>query len=491
MLASFFKKYAVVIAFIMSAVLVVYASLTQSIWLDEGLTMQFASESVGENIYRSMTTDLHPPLYYLFLKVFSVLGEPKILILIYRAVSLAWFLLAAYCLYRYARGWKDGTGRVAAVLFLFSPFALHYASEIRSVMFVICLSMIQFAAFDTLCAGNREKKWIVAYVASSIIGLYAFYPIGFLLVAEYAYIAWFKRTLLKQFFLMGSTMVLAYLPWMFAALIQRIGETPGHFLSIPWWQIPAVMFLGFSGGRVPITDVNHIHAYWPTALIGIGAALNFAGLWFVLRNRMASATESIRRILFVFLVVVALCLGISIFAMSIFDPRYYAQIFPLFILLSATAFVSWRVYAPRFARVVLLSLIISYVAAIALYLFNPLYGREHWAEVVLQVEAELMPGDAVVFIGRSVPPPPYTVYQTKETDLVGTYPDDLNNTDDYARIEAHLSSQLADNPRIWYSQFLAWQKDPEGRIRSIIEQEYEYKKTVGFFKVMFDLYEQK
>ena len=45
--------------------------------------------------------------------------------------------------------------------------------------------------------------------------------------------------------------------------------------------------------------------------------------------------------------------------------------------------------------------------------------------------------------------------------------------------------------RVWFSQFLESQRDSTGKVRKHIESKYKYVKTIGFFKVKFDLYEKK
>jgi hypothetical protein len=360
-------------------------------------------------------------------------------------------------------------------------------------MLVIFVGLVQFIAFNRFCETIETKevrKTALWFVLMSIISVYLFYPFIFTLIGEGIYIVLFQREKIKYFFVSGLAILATYIPWMYLVIFKRIGDAPGHFLKVPWWQIPAVIWVGFSGGRVSITDVNHLHWYWPTISVGLVYVLNFVGLYWWFKNKN-NRPKFVGRIWCIAVSVVVICLAISYFRFSIFDPRYYTQIFPLFILLLIVS--NWYIYkfCKPYWRIATGLLCTAHCLCLFLYLFNPWYVREPWKQVVPQLESELQAKDAVVFIGSHQPPPTYTPYQKKNIEIISTYFDGLTNLSDYPAIEQYITTALQDNDRVWYSQFLEWQKDPEHHIRQMIEKDFLYKKTIGFFKVQFDLYERK
>lgn len=470
--------------------LVLYISFHQSVWLDEGLSIEFSRRTVSELLKVSMRGDLHPPLYNLFLHFSGLIISKNIWW--YRFWSGVSYIAAAIILLRSIQEKITSTKHqlIAMSLFLLSPFAVYYASEARMYMSIILVTLIQFIAFDKLCAGKGDvKKNTLVYTISSVIGTYLFYPILFSLIGQFIYIVIFARDQFKKLFWPWVIITVAYLPWIFLVLIHRLNENPGHFLQIPWWQIPAIIFVGFSGGRVAVTDLHHVHDYWPSILVSLVNALNFIGLWRLVKEKK-NHSELIRLATLI-IVPIIICLLVSMFRFSIFDPRYYTEVFPLFIILLIWSVEALYKVKPRFAQITSIALIAVNLLFLGLYLFNPWYEREPWKKVVPVVEAQMGSTDAMVFIGFDQPPPTYALYQTKPLLIVSTYPKYLTDIEDYAMIEKHLTDQLQGATRVWYSSFLEWQKDPEHKIRKILEKDFVYVKTVGFFKVEFDLYDRK
>ena len=473
--------------------LVLFISVKQSIWLDESLSIDFSRQGIKDIFYISMAADLHPPLYNLFLHYSGeVFGKE---IWSYRLWSAIFYILTAAVLFNYLK-YRDrlkdfkNNSYLFVSLFLLSPFAVYYASEARSYMLTILISLVQFIAFDKIFDESQNyKKQIFAYTSMSIIGIYVFYPIIFLLAAEFFYVILYKRNYFKKFIFSWILIFVSYLPWIYLVILNRIGEQPSHFLPIPWWQIPAIIFIGFSGGRVAVTDVNHTHDYWPTILISGIYALNFIGFFFWLKDKQDR--DYFLRIIFIFFGPILISLLISFLRFPVFDPRYYAEVFPLFILILIFSSIYLSRYSIKMWKNFISFLIFVNILFLGLYGLNANYQREHWKSVVVELEKELQSGDKIVFIGHKQPPPSYSSYQTKSVEIVSTYPDDLKDVQDYNAIEKTLRNKLEDAERILYSQFLEWQKDPEHKIRGMVEDEFEYIKTIGFFKVKFDLYERK
>jgi hypothetical protein len=410
----------------------------------------------------------------------------------FRFWSALAYAISAFLFYSYCKTKNNIFSKkeaiIAVLVFLFSPFALYYASEARPYALIILVSLLQFILFEKVCETD-DKKIMLYYGGVSIVGVYLFYPLIFSLVGHFLYIVFVKRSCFKKFILPWAAIFIVYVPWMYLTVIHRISTVPGHFLAIPWWQIPAIIFVGFSGGRVAITDLNHVHRYWPTILISIVYAVQFIGVlfwWKKDENR-----EYLIRLLYMVGAPLAICLFISIFRFSIFDPRYYTEIFFIFILFITLSNKYFFGRYPGLWKYLVGSLIAVNLLFFTLYVGNPWFMREPWNQVVTALEKELQPEDVEVYIGFLQPPPTYTIYQKKNVKIISTYTDALLSLDDYAAIEKHLSEEIGSAKRIWFSSFLEWQKDPEHKIRAIIEKKFRYIKTIGFFKVKYDLYERK
>ncbi len=488
-----FWQYAIAFSFF---VLAVYVSLQQSVWLDEGLTILFSHYSIPQ-IMQLAQGDLHPPLYNLFLHALvAPWGSP---IFMYRAWSIIFYVLSSFLFAAVVKKkfsspvLNKKSYLVGFVLFLSSPFALYYATEVRSYMAVVLIALVRFWYFDELSASessfSTKKFQKIGYTLSSVVALYLFYPFIFSLIAEACYLFFIQRKKILSFLTPWTVIILAYLPWIGAVLLHRLAEKPGHFLAIPWWQIPAIVFVGFTGGRVAITDLNHLHHYWPTILnAGLYFAVLFSAVYYWFKQRKRDVW--VEKVFFLFLGPFSISLFISVIRFPVFDPRYYAEIFPFFLLIVTSAVISLAEQKKRLQSIALFALMVAHISILLLFVCDPWYAREPWKYVVPELEAESRPNDAVVFIGYNQPPPTFSLYSRGRIDVVSTYPVGVL-PEDYSVIAEYLKTALNGREYIWYSQFLEWQKDPEKKIRALIERDFVYRKTIGFFKVKFDLYERR
>ncbi|MBP6855997.1 MAG: hypothetical protein KBC26_03475 [Candidatus Pacebacteria bacterium] len=483
------RENAIAVAIIVCATaLVLGVSATQSIWLDEGLSISFSQKSVGETIRISALSDLHPPLYNMWLHFSGiVLGAH---VFAYRFWSALAFLCFGFILWEFFR--YKGIDKKSALwylaLSLSGPFVLYYASESRSYMAVMVVALLNIIAFDRLIDGRGAgKKHGIVYVATTIVGAYLFYPMLFLNVAQLVYVFIARRAHVARWILYWSIATLAYAPWLISTVLARLGERPGHFLPIPWWQIPAIIGVGFAGGRVAITDINHVHYYWPTALAVGVYALALLG---ITQWRKIKEKDHVKRIIGICAITIAVCLVISYARFPIFDPRYYAEIFPLFIIILIWSLEAYKDISRAWWRVCIVIILVSHVTLGALYLTHPLFKREQWKVIVPRIEQDMGVTDAVVFIGPYSIPPTYTTYQKKNVKLIETHPRTISAFNNYQEVEQHLERELKGIDRLWYSSFLEWQKDPQHIIRALMEKHFRYVKTVGIFKVSFDLYDR-
>jgi len=110
-------------------------ALNQSFWLDEATTARVVERFGLLDILKLYSpTDFHPPFYYLFMKIWSmVFGVSELAM---RAPSVIFSLGTGYILYLIG-GKKYGFW--AAVFFLFNPLIVYYSQEARMYLMVTFL----------------------------------------------------------------------------------------------------------------------------------------------------------------------------------------------------------------------------------------------------------------------------------------------------------------------------------------------------------------
>jgi len=213
-LNSKFARYWAII--LVAAVLVYAAGISHdSIWYDEAYSAIMTEYSMGEIISLS-STDNHPPLYYMLLRMVRVVLGTSTWAL--RALSV----VGAVALVGLGAGpvrriFGNKTGLIFSAVTLFTPDILTYAHEARSYTLAI-FTVTAGALYGYLAVRNgRWTDWIlfgITTLAASYLHIYgliaAFYTYLFLLI----WILGKKRGLLKPYLITGGVVMLGIIPWL-------------------------------------------------------------------------------------------------------------------------------------------------------------------------------------------------------------------------------------------------------------------------------------
>ncbi|MEK7634222.1 MAG: glycosyltransferase family 39 protein [Patescibacteria group bacterium] len=142
--------------------------LNQSLWLDEAVTANVVRNFRFSQIVSGFSpTDFHPPLYYLFMKLWTnVFGYSEIAL---RMPSVIFSLLTGYVVYLIAGIW-------GAVLFLFNPLIVYYSQEARMYMMTTFLLTVALYYF-------LKNKNVILFNLFIFLSLLTFYGSIFLITA--------------------------------------------------------------------------------------------------------------------------------------------------------------------------------------------------------------------------------------------------------------------------------------------------------------------
>ena len=134
---------ALLLIFVLAFALRAYRLDGQSLWADEGNSAALAGRPFAI-IANDAAQDIHPPLYYFCLRVWTRLfGTSEIGL---RSLSILWGLLlvaAVYGLGRRAGG--EARGLIAALIAAVSPFGVYYAQEAR--MYIMAAALAGVAGY--------------------------------------------------------------------------------------------------------------------------------------------------------------------------------------------------------------------------------------------------------------------------------------------------------------------------------------------------------
>jgi 4-amino-4-deoxy-L-arabinose transferase-like glycosyltransferase len=414
----------------------------QSFWWDEAYSAVVARGSPAEIVRTVAAEDFHPPLHYLLLHAWRLVGGESEYALRLTSVAFGTATIAlAYALGR--RLFGPGGGLAAAFLAATSPFLWYYSTEAR--MF----APAAFLALLTLWLAHRGA-WVGLGLCTAV-GLYTYYyslfalaPAGLLALAS----GW--RALRGYVVALGLAALL-YLPW----LPVLLGRT--QVWESPW---------------TPPTSPGRVLAWtWPTLLTGIPdtavwsqegprAAMlavvgGFAAL--VLLALVLRAPTGYRRGLLYAAAAGLVPLGlIALVALArpIYHPRYAAPAAPgLYLALAGAIGLPHRALRP-------LRLLLA-VAVLGLFGWGLLryadgsgLTRDDYRSAVRSIEAAERPGDAAIYNA----PPGFQYYYR------GAMPHRELPTGAYdeATVVGQLEEFARGHPRLWYLSHDLRPSDPEG-----------------------------
>ncbi len=171
-------------------------SLSQSLWLDEAITAQVVKNySFREIITKFSPFDFHPPLYYLFMKLWtSIFGYSEIAL---RFPSILFSLATGYIILHYlsqSSGHKDMRSHIitsaiwASALFLFNPLIIYYSQEAR--MYSMATSFLTFSFVRFLKKKHLDFPSLFAFT----LALFTFYGSIFFITSIFLYLIFKRKT---------------------------------------------------------------------------------------------------------------------------------------------------------------------------------------------------------------------------------------------------------------------------------------------------------
>ncbi|MHB1005808.1 MAG: glycosyltransferase family 39 protein [Chloroflexota bacterium] len=170
----------------------------QTLWWDEGISLYLAAQGLDALVFhKNFALDLHPPLYHLLLGIWTgIVGQDA-----FTARALSVFLGVANVplLYALVRRLAGPVASVAAAWVLaVSPVHIYYSQESRMYTLMPLLATLSLLAFVRLLdapGGAMRRKAALAYVAATAVGLWAYYYVGLLVIAQNAFFAlrWLVR----------------------------------------------------------------------------------------------------------------------------------------------------------------------------------------------------------------------------------------------------------------------------------------------------------
>lgn len=325
-------------------------------WLDEAISF-FAVKnySFWEIITKFAPGDVHPPLYYLLLKLWTgVFGYSEIAL---RLPSVLAGVLAVFVVYKIGQKlFNEKIGKLAALFLAINPLAVYYSQEARMYSLATLLVALSVWAFLS------KKK--------SLFGIF----FGAALYTDY--IPWLMVPVWGMWGIWGIWPLLLVIPW---AVIfwQQLSASAALAKEMPFWgQVVG----GLDAKAILLVPVKFIFGRIPTSIIMTPI---IAGYFWVI-------TKTKTKIFWLWLLV-PLVLGLLIsLKIPIFTYHRFLFVLPALMLLLAAG-------ADKRKWAKLLVILVS-LGSLGIFNLNPSWQRENWRGATAYINSDpgkvLMPSFA-------------------------------------------------------------------------------------------------
>ncbi|QQS43440.1 glycosyltransferase family 39 protein [Candidatus Roizmanbacteria bacterium] len=396
-MTAFFKKFHIWILLI-SAFAIRLIHLDQSLWLDEATTAVTVQRySFWEIVTQFSPADFHPPLYYLFMDIWtSFLGYSEIAL---RMPSVIFSVAAGYFVYKAARrlfpATEHGLGAavLSAVFFLFNPLIVYYAQEARMYAFVTFLVAANFYYLLTLMTRKVPNSSLYFHLTLGAMFL-TFYASIFYIGAVILYLLYHKK---YPLLVSAVTTVLASITVVFPLLYTQYTGSKTALEAVKNWSLVLgtvslkniiLIPIKFTSGRISFEPkvVYYI-------LAGVWALLSFylASLLVIpdlirnlVKKRAGSQVKPGMTLAYFFLTPLLLGTVFSFISPLLQYFRFQFLLVFLSILLGVSA-------SRLKSDVYKYAIVAGFIAWSFLYLLVPQFHREDWKLLALSLKNETKP----------------------------------------------------------------------------------------------------
>lgn len=214
------------------------------LWFDEIFSVHAARHSWPDLMHFVAADIIHPPLFYVLLKVWINVGGESLLWL--RLFPAILHIAAIIPFFLFCRQLRVDSGAITLALLLIAVngYLIKYAQELRMYSLLFFLSLCSLWLFvKFLRAEASSKKNLLALFAINLLLVYTHYS-GWLFVGLQAVVLLIGgRSKVRSFLGAAAALVLAYLPWIYEVMKVSRASEPGKGLgqNIGWVTRPLLM----------------------------------------------------------------------------------------------------------------------------------------------------------------------------------------------------------------------------------------------------------
>ncbi|MBA3335234.1 MAG: glycosyltransferase family 39 protein [Acidobacteria bacterium] len=228
---------------IFAVVCLVYVSLrlwnltASCLWFDELFSVHAATQSWNSLFWFVAQDLIHPPLFYILLKIWISVGGENLFWLRFFPVFFSIIAVIPFVLLARELKLNLSTITIALTFFAVNGSLIKYAQEVRMYSLLLCLGLF---SMWLLARFLNDGKGFLFFVIVNILLVYTHYFGWFLIFAEVLAVITLRREKVKQVFLMLGLAALSFAPWIYALWqAAKVNSSVGQ--NIGWMTKPNVL----------------------------------------------------------------------------------------------------------------------------------------------------------------------------------------------------------------------------------------------------------
>jgi uncharacterized membrane protein len=455
-----------------------YQLADQSLWTDEVISLNRWSpeDPIWKRLYSQS------PLYFVLLGLWSELAGTTE----FAVRSFSTLLGVAVVCLTYAIGFKlinRKTAIFAAILAATSPYLVWYAQEARYIVLTVLTALLMTYCFHRALSDGLRKWWFW-YGATSILALFSFVTVIFLIMGHGLYVvccASHRRILAKWIacqlviaVLFGIWFGVATSPQLKAALT----EAP-TLVSHEQTRSPGTLSMTDLAGAIPYTffafsvgfslgpsvrelhesrSINTLMSYAP-ALVPI--AVLFASVFVVGVTKLRrDKSAGVFLLMWLGVPIAGVFMIATTTSYHVYNTRYAAIALPAYILILAAGIATFRMQLVQIT--VLSGLLFINGVSLAHYYFDPRYAREDARSAALFLGSTARPGDIILSVGNT------TALRHYYKGSLPILPAGENSTKN-ASLAEQVRKLGKDHERLWLVEIRPWEADPKSQVKAALD----------------------
>jgi hypothetical protein len=466
---------------------------TQSLWVDEMLTLIVATPKPGYPLGQLLVHNIHGPLHTFVVAMMRLVSENDAWLRLPSALAGAG---AVPLLYAWARRrFGHPTAVWAALLLAINPLHIHYSQELRNYAFLVFFVLAGCVLLDRLLA-QWSRRGAAAFAGCAAAAILSNFSACFTFAVQtlvFVKGSGHRPRALARWAAITALVLVITSPWIyrvttfvdFGKLVTPVGpgaleeaerlrgDTTFRFESVPYAFY--AYSVGFALGPTLREMHGDVHAAvarhvvpiaWTALLFG---TLAVAGCVGAARgsNGSGGAWRAVEPVLYIVVPLVATLL-LNWQNAKAFNVRYILAGLPMYLTVLAVGIRAW---GGRRARVAGVLVVTTCAAALFNYYTDSDRRKEDVRAAVRAVEARMQPGECIFA------PTVWQIvahYQTTGAPLHYIY------RDPPGLMDRQLDTMVSSCSSFWYIRARPWVDDADGKVLSAIEARYTRDEAMDF-----------